>query len=83
MIHPFVIEDACAIIQIAVESRKRFIGMKVVLEPVSGTAKDNLERAKLEIERVLAFRGSVTSVKAKGKAAALSAYRDAERGLIK
>jgi hypothetical protein len=40
--------------------------MKVILEPVSGTAKDNLERARLEIERVLAFRGSVTSVKAKG-----------------
>jgi hypothetical protein len=40
--------------------------MKVILEPVSGTAKDNLERARLEIERVLAFRGSVTDVKAKG-----------------
>ena len=40
--------------------------MKVILEPVSGTAKDNLERASLEIERVLAFRGSVTGVKAKG-----------------
>ena len=40
--------------------------MRVVLEPVSGTAKDNLERAKLEIERVLAFRGSVTSVKTNG-----------------
>jgi hypothetical protein len=40
--------------------------MEVILEPVSGTAKDNLERARLEIERVLAFRGSVTSVKAKG-----------------
>ena len=40
--------------------------MRAVLEPVSGTAKDKLERAKLEIERVLAFRGSVTSVRAKG-----------------
>jgi len=40
--------------------------MKVVLEPVSGTAKDNLDRARLEIERLLDFRGSVTSVKAKG-----------------
>jgi hypothetical protein len=39
--------------------------MKVVLEPVNGTAEGNLERARLEIERVLAFRGSVTSVKAK------------------
>jgi hypothetical protein len=41
--------------------------MKVILEPISGTAKDNLERAKLEIERVLAFRGSVVGVKAKGR----------------
>ena len=30
------------------------------------TAKDSLERTRLEIERVLAFRGSVTSVKTKG-----------------
>ena len=42
------------------------LNMEVTLEPLSGTAQDNLERAKLEIERVLAFRGSVTSVKAKG-----------------
>lgn len=41
--------------------------MKVILEPVSGTAKENLERARLEIERVLAFRGSVTSAKAAGR----------------
>ena len=40
--------------------------MKVTLEHVSGTAQDNLERARLEIERVLAFRGSVTGVKADG-----------------
>jgi hypothetical protein len=40
--------------------------MEVVLEPLSGTAKDNLDRSKVEITRVLAFRGSVTSVKAKG-----------------
>jgi len=40
--------------------------MRVVLEPLSGTAEGNLDRAKSEIERVLAFRGSVTSVKAKG-----------------
>jgi len=40
--------------------------MKVILEPLSGTVKDNIERAGLEIERVLAFRGSVTSVKANG-----------------
>jgi hypothetical protein len=42
------------------------LNMQVVLEPLSGTAKDNLERARLEIEWVLAFRGSVTSVKTKG-----------------
>jgi hypothetical protein len=40
--------------------------MKVILEPVSGTAKDNLERARLEIDGVLNVRGSVTSVKARG-----------------
>jgi len=40
--------------------------MQAILEPVSGTGENNLERARLEIERVLAFRGSVTSVKAKG-----------------
>lgn len=39
--------------------------MQVTLEPLSGTAEANLERAGVEIERVLAFRGSVTSVKAK------------------
>jgi hypothetical protein len=42
------------------------LNMEVTLEPLSGTAQDNLERVKVEIERVLAFRGSVTSVKAKG-----------------
>ena len=42
------------------------LNMQVVLEPLSGTAKANLERAKVEITRVLDFRGSVTSVKVKG-----------------
>jgi hypothetical protein len=40
--------------------------MKVILAPVSGTAEENLERARVEITRVLNFRGSVTSVKAAG-----------------
>jgi len=40
--------------------------MRVVLEHVSGTAKNNLQRAKVEMNRVLAFRGSVTSVKTEG-----------------
>jgi hypothetical protein len=40
--------------------------MKVILEPLSGTADGNLERARLEIDGVLNFRGSVTSVKARG-----------------
>jgi hypothetical protein len=40
--------------------------MKVVLEHVSGIAINNLQRAKVEMNRVLDFRGSVTSVKAKG-----------------
>jgi len=42
------------------------LNMEVTLEPLSGTVKDNLERAKVEIIRVLDFRGSVTGVKVKG-----------------
>jgi len=41
--------------------------MKVILEPVSGTATANLERAKHEIDRVLGFRGSVDGTKAVGE----------------
>ena len=41
--------------------------MKVVLKPPSGTADENLDRAKEEIKRVLSFRGSVTNIKAEGK----------------
>jgi hypothetical protein len=37
--------------------------MNVVMKLVSGTTKANLERAKHEMERVLAFRGTVDSVK--------------------
>jgi len=37
--------------------------MKVILDPVSGTAKDNLERAKYEMEHVIGFRGKVTDAK--------------------
>jgi len=40
--------------------------MKVILEPVSGTAEETLTRARVEIDRALNFRGSVTDVKAKG-----------------
>jgi len=40
--------------------------MKVILESVSGTAEEHLDRATLEIERLLAFRGSVIGVKARG-----------------
>jgi len=40
--------------------------MRVLLEPVSGTAKENLERARAEITRVLDFRGSVIGVKPRG-----------------
>jgi hypothetical protein len=41
--------------------------MKVILKPVSGTPKANLERARREMERVLAFRGTVDSAKALNK----------------
>jgi hypothetical protein len=40
--------------------------MRIILKPVSGTPKANLDRAKLEMERVLAFRGSVSKVKVRG-----------------
>ena len=40
--------------------------MRVVLEPVGGTAEENLERARVAITRILNFRGSVTGVKAEG-----------------
>jgi hypothetical protein len=40
--------------------------MKVVLEPISGTARANVERAREEINRVLNFRGQVASAEAKG-----------------
>ena len=40
--------------------------MEVTLEPVIGTAEEYLERAKVEITRVLDFRGSVIGVKARG-----------------
>ncbi len=41
--------------------------MKVILKPLNGTAKENLDRAKAEINRVRSFRGSVNDVKAEGK----------------
>lgn len=40
--------------------------MKVILEPLSGTAKANVDRAKEEINRVLNFRGQVTTAEVKG-----------------
>jgi hypothetical protein len=38
--------------------------MIIILKPESGTPKANLERARHEMERVLAFRGTLESVKA-------------------
>lgn len=46
--------------------------MIVYLEPGVGTAKDNLERAKVEIERVIGFRGKVTDAKLKGNRIAVT-----------
>jgi len=40
--------------------------MKVVLKPLSGTAEANLERAKVELIRVLSFRGDVISAEVEG-----------------
>jgi hypothetical protein len=36
------------------------------LEPIAGGAEHNIERARIEIERVMGFRGSITDVQAKG-----------------
>jgi len=41
--------------------------MNVVMKHVSGTAKDNLERAKEEMTGVLAFQGDVVSAKVSGR----------------
>jgi hypothetical protein len=38
------------------------LNMEVTLEPLSGTVKDNLERAKVEITRVLDFRKRIQSL---------------------
>lgn len=46
--------------------------MIVCLEPVAGTAKDNLERAKVEMERVVGFRGKVTGAKVEGNRIAIT-----------
>ena len=46
--------------------------MEVILEPVSGTAKDNLERAKYEMEHVIGFRGKVTDAKVEGNRIAVT-----------
>jgi len=41
--------------------------MNVVMKHISGTAKDNLEHAKEEMNKVLAFRGNVISANANGQ----------------
>ena len=41
--------------------------MKVILKPISGTPKDNLDSAKHKMERVLSFRGRVDGTKVAGK----------------
>ena len=46
--------------------------MKVIMKHVSGSAKANLERAKLEMERVINFRGKVTSAKLEGNHIAIT-----------
>lgn len=40
--------------------------MKIILEPITGTARDNLNRAKIEVARVLNFRGTVTGARVEG-----------------
>jgi len=41
--------------------------VKVYLKPAAGSARDNLESAKVEMERVVGFRGKVTGARAEGK----------------
>ena len=41
--------------------------MIVYPEPSAGNPRDYLERARVEMERVLGFRGTVAGVKAEGK----------------
>ncbi len=40
--------------------------MKVIMNPIGGTAEANLERAKDELSRVLGFRGDIVSAKVEG-----------------
>jgi hypothetical protein len=40
--------------------------MKVILKPIGGTAKANLERAREEVIRVLGFRGNVVTAETSG-----------------
>jgi hypothetical protein len=44
----------------------------VYLRPVAGSAKDNLDRAKVEMERVISFRGKVTGAKVEGNRIAVT-----------
>jgi hypothetical protein len=46
--------------------------MIVYLEPVVGSAKDNPERARVEMERVVGFRGKVTGAKVEGNRIAVT-----------
>jgi hypothetical protein len=46
--------------------------MKVYLKPAAGSAQDNLDRAKSEMERVISFRGRVTGAKVEGKQIAIT-----------
>lgn len=45
--------------------------MIVYLKPAAGTPQSNLERAKIEMERVAGFRGKVTGVKVEGDSIAV------------
>lgn len=49
------------------EAPRKTFGMKAVLEPVSGTSEEQLDRARAEVERALGFRGTVTDAKVDGK----------------
>ena len=55
--------------------------MKVYLKPAAGSARDNLESAKVEMERVVGFRGKVVSTKVEGKRIAVKVEISPKWGL--
>ncbi len=56
--------------------------MIVYLEPVSGTATANLERARVEMERVVGFGGMAATAKVEGNRIAVTVEINPEWDLL-